>query len=351
MSQTPGSFPQAMAPLGLAQTGFRNSDFHFEGMSRLSQGQVGMASWTAQVDELGFAARRFLQSKLPDLEKVITGHVSRLHEVTLSAEDLEDLGIEAGAAAMFAFSHPVAMLQELQVSQRDMSVPDIALLVFGGFMYFDSDLCLRDVRALVPGDGAVGGGLLRFRAPQPWRLEWTEALGVHRWRPVTVPALRAVGARYFCWFLPGEALPGGGEAFTDNGGFAFLFHDPGETAVLQASFDTFFAAASKAGDEAVCAPQGKPCPTCARPLEWSDFDAGPYAIGWDCEHLHVCGMRAATAGRHRWCCPVAASTSATVVQRHVRRPAMRIARARERRSPHSQCLCPPIGQACLKCHS
>jgi len=298
-SQVSGSFPQAMTPLDLVPTSFRNGDFAFEGMSSLLHGEATMASWTACVDKLGFAAKRFLETKLPGGERTITGHISKLHSVIMSEEELESIGIEREAASLFAFTYPVATLQELQLTPKDAKVPDIALLVFGGFMYFDSDLQLRDVRAAVPTDGS---GVLRFRAPQPWKPDWIATLGVHRWKPVTLPALRKVGVRYFCWLLPGEALPGRTEALTDNGGFAYIFHEPGETEVLQANFDTLFGIASR-GEEDSTASRGKPCPKCARPLQWSDFSKGAYADGWDCENVQVCGMTAAMSGRHRWFCP------------------------------------------------
>jgi len=286
-SSSTNAFQQAMR-LGLAPTSYRPADFAFD-IPHVLDSEPSADSWSANVEKMGFAARRYLESQMSAGEGLVRAHISKFHNVFVSKEDRGKWGI-LHAASYFGFSYPVLNAEAWQITSQDAKVADIALLVFGGYMFFDSDLRLIDVRALVPGEGA---GALRLKDAQPWSVESTTALGAHRWHPVTLPAPRHKGARYFCWLLPGEALPGQSDALVDDGGFAFIFHEPTETGVLQAQFDTLLAIAGN---------RGNPCPKCSRPMQWSAFDQGSYARGWDCEHFRVCGVSSMKAGRYRWFC-------------------------------------------------
>merc|ERR1719401_1767421 len=273
-----GTFPERLAPMDVMPTCFRSNDFEFRCKADSSSQQA--TQWSIRVHKLGFAARRFLAPQLEEHEKTVTGHISEVHGVTMPEEQLRALGV-VREATLFAFSYPVVTANQLHITEKDARVADVAFLVFGGFMFFDSDMVLQDIRAVVPSED----GSLCFAAPQPWMPEWTSALPVDRWNPVTIPALRNLGVRCFSWILPGEQVEGHGEPLSHNGGFAYLFHEPSETGVLQAQLDVFFEVQVTAQEE----PQGKPCPKCAMPLEWSDFSLGEYAEGWDCENFRICG--------------------------------------------------------------
>jgi len=280
------SFPSKMPSLNLVATNFRSSDFVFE----LAGYGESISGWSVKVDTLGFAAQRLIAPQLQEPEKdAIRGVVSRAHHVTLSEEELRDLGI-VQEAHHFVFSYPIVTAQELKVSAKESQISDVAFLVYGGFMYFDSDMVLRDVRAMIP---SVEGGL-RFGSPQQWMPEWTLAAGADRWRPVTMPSLREKGVRYFTWLRPDEDVEG--LVPCHNGGFAYIFHEPCEIGVLQAQLDIYF----QIEDQEVnpC----KSCPQCSRLLEWSDYNEGAYAGGWTCENFTTCAGAQTEDAPMRWFC-------------------------------------------------
>jgi len=281
------AFPERLTSLDLAATNFRASDFSFD----IAADSEELSGWSLKTSTLGFAAHRFLLPQLQESEKGdIKGRISPPHHITLSDEELCNLGIVRDARH-FVFSYPIVTAQELNVSAKEGRVADIAFLVYGGYMYFDSDMVLRDVRAVVPTDE---GGLC-FGPPQQWLPEWSLAAGADRWCPVTLPSLRALGVRYFSWLLPGETVDG--STLCTNGGFAYIFHEPAETGVLQARLDIFFQLVDKEVDE------GKGCPQCSRLLEWSDYDQGVYAGGWTCEFASGCGQSRTSEAPMRWFCP------------------------------------------------
>merc|ERR1719471_319088 len=61
-----GEFPNKMAPLDIVPTGFRAGDFSFD-MGEATEGgastKKGPASWSLEIKNLGFAARRFLTTQ------------------------------------------------------------------------------------------------------------------------------------------------------------------------------------------------------------------------------------------------------------------------------------------------
>jgi len=293
-----GSFPERLAPLDLAATSYRAGDFDFgpEG----TFGKTHSFEWSLRSDKLGFAAKRFL-AQTSGGEAAIRGRLSQVQGMTLPEEELKELGI-VHDAMHFAFSYPVVTTQDLRVTEKDVKVPDIAFLVFGGYMCFDADMALQDIRAVMPSED----GPLRFGPPRRWRPQWTGAFPAERWHRVTIPALRDLGVRHFAWLLPGEAVPGEEDQLSKHGGFAYIFHEPAETGVLQETLDVYFEVvdSSQTGSEdAASLPQGKACPKCSRALDWSDCSEGDYASGWDCENFAVCGRAWTRACPHRWFCP------------------------------------------------
>jgi len=276
-----------MAPLDLVSTGFRASDFNFEVPA---EGGSGFSEWSLQVDTLGFGLRRFLEGQLGEAEQqVIRGMASEFHHITLSNAEISELGIDRDAR-FFAFCYPIVTERPLKLSAKDGRSPDIALLAFGGFMYFDSDMVLKDVRAVM---SAEHGGL-HFGQPQAWLPQWELAGGDSRWRPVTLPVLRELGVRYFTWLLPEEEV--NGMRLCRSGGFAYIFHEPSEKAVVQAKLDIFFPI------EDAELNHGKGCPKCSRILEWSDFSQGLYEAGWTCENYMSCGQAWTEDSHMRYFC-------------------------------------------------
>jgi len=281
------SFLEKCTSFDLAATNFRGSDFSFD----VAADGKELSRWSLKTSTVGVAVNRFLSAQLQESEKsAIHGRISRPYHVTFSNEELYNLGI-ARDARHFVFSYPIVTAEDLQVSAKESCIADIAFLVFGGYMYFDSDMVLMDVRAVVP----VDEGSLCFGAPQQWLPEWSIAAGIERWRPVTLPSLRALGVRYFSWLLPDEAVEG--STLCRNGGFAYIFHEPTETGVLQARLDVFFQIVTKEVEH------GKGCPQCSRLLEWSDYKEGAYAGGWACEYASDCGNSCMSGAPSRWFCP------------------------------------------------
>jgi len=275
-----------MPSLNLVATNFRSSDFNFE----MSGDGGDISGWSVKVETLGFAARRLLTPQLHESEKdAIKGAVSEAHHVTLSEEELRDLGI-VREARYFVFSYPIVTAQELTVSTKDSQIADVAFLVFGGYMYFDSDMVLKDVRAVVP---TIDGGL-RFGPPQKWMPEWTLDAGADRWRPVTLPSLRKLGVRYFTWLRPDEIV--NDSVLCRSGGFAYIFHEPSEIGVLQAQLDIYFGLEDREVEH------GKGCPQCSRILEWSDYNEGAYEGGWTCEYHETCAQAQTDEAPLRWFC-------------------------------------------------
>lgn len=269
----------------MVPTNFRAGDFVFNG------GDKGVITeWSLRADSLGFAAERFVAPQLQAMQQgVVRGLVSELHYITFSEEELRALDIHS-EARLFAFSYPVLAEQELKVSSKDAKNSEVALLAFGGFMFFDSSLALKDVRAVMPSSD----GDLRFAPPQAWLPEWTSATSPQRWRPVTLPAHRAAGARYFTWLRPFEKLAG--STLCKHGGFAFIFHEPTESFVLQAQLDVYFPLVDTEVEH------GKGCPKCKRILEWSNYSEGDYARGWQCENVNACKQECTPDNTMRWFC-------------------------------------------------
>eukprot|EP00443_Scrippsiella_acuminata_P114056 CAMPEP_0115765726 /NCGR_PEP_ID=MMETSP0272-20121206/102743_1 /TAXON_ID=71861 /ORGANISM="Scrippsiella trochoidea, Strain CCMP3099" /LENGTH=434 /DNA_ID=CAMNT_0003211591 /DNA_START=46 /DNA_END=1349 /DNA_ORIENTATION=- len=242
-----------------------------------SEGGSGFSEWSLQVDTLGFGLRRFLEGQLGEAEQqVIRGMASEFHHITLSNAEISELGIDRDAR-FFAFCYPIVTERPLKLSAKDGRSPDIALLAFGGFMYFDSDMVLKDVRAVMSAEHVMGAGGRR----QP--LAARDVAGAAGARCALLHM--AVAGRGGQW---NEALP--------DGGFAYIFHEPSEKAVVQAKLDIFFPI------EDAELNHGKGCPKCSRILEWSDFSQGLYEAGWTCENYMSCGQAWTEDSHMRYFC-------------------------------------------------
>eukprot|EP00443_Scrippsiella_acuminata_P073605 CAMPEP_0115559814 /NCGR_PEP_ID=MMETSP0271-20121206/100144_1 /TAXON_ID=71861 /ORGANISM="Scrippsiella trochoidea, Strain CCMP3099" /LENGTH=219 /DNA_ID=CAMNT_0002993865 /DNA_START=47 /DNA_END=703 /DNA_ORIENTATION=+ len=132
------SFPERLASLDLAATGFRASDFSFNMVS----GNEDLSGWSLKTNTLGFAANRFLIPQLQASEKAtIQGRISRPHHITLSEEELCNLGI-ARDASRFVFSYPIVTARPSRGASPGLTTSPFRKKVFGGYMYFDSDMVL-----------------------------------------------------------------------------------------------------------------------------------------------------------------------------------------------------------------
>lgn len=280
--------------MGLLLPSYRASDFDvtadYEG---LADGSAPHApGWSIDIGKLGFVARRFLMlhwarhSQEP--QSAIAGRISQVHRLTLPLDERERLGLPR-SATHFAFAYPASTEREMHITSLDVGVADIAFVVYGGFMYFDSDMGLQAVRAVAPAEnGALSA--LRFGTPRRLAPAAAAALAGRPWGRAPPTAARAAGATHVAWLAPGVD----GE-LTQDGGFVYLFHDPGELGAPQARPGVYV--------PVEVPPRGAPCTRCCRPLQWSDSDRGARADGWSCKHFQSCGQCAASAGAHRWTCP------------------------------------------------
>lgn len=204
-----GAFPDSLGPFNLVPTSFRAADFRFPRIL----GNAPPASWTLSPSSLQGEARRSVLSHVGAAR--VAGQLSPQHPVTLSEADREAACIPMEATS-FAWSYPIE--KSLDMSSDDLNA-DIAFLIFGGYLYFAGSTTGKQTvvaaLALIPG-GDSGG--LRFGESARWCLEWSAKVGLHRFKPVTIPSLRDTGVRYFCWLRPGEVEG------AEHGGFAYLFH-------------------------------------------------------------------------------------------------------------------------------
>merc|ERR1712217_231183 len=97
-----------------------------------------------------------------------------------------------------------------------------------------------------------------------------------------------------------------------NGGFAYIFHEPAETGVLQARLDVFFQIVTRSVDH------GKGCPQCSRLLEWSNYSQVPTQV----DGLASSPTPVGTLGLHRLqhggSAHIASSTSAMAAMQSCR---------------------------------
>ena len=118
--------------------------------------------------------------------------------------------------------------------EYDFDNPEVCFLLHGGFVYFDISSQIVGVHALKPYFNAsprgvtpaLRGGMLQFGAPRRLAPACSaEIARRRRWQPVTMRHLRAAGARFFVWLIPGERIAGC--AIGDKlGSFAFLLREP-----------------------------------------------------------------------------------------------------------------------------
>jgi len=190
-------------------------------------------AWTLDADALQQtpALRQLTQSVKG---RQVVGYLSPLHAVNLPDHAKEKVGIPP-AAKHFMFSYPVELkaaeakvaefLAPAKYYERD---PDVAFLRNGGYVYLDGSA--EDVVRINAVLTAPGSGGLQFGPPLKWEHRWTSRLmKAQRFRPITLPELRTIGATHFSWIRPNEVMwfgrSAGGAPICPFGGFAYICHD------------------------------------------------------------------------------------------------------------------------------
>jgi hypothetical protein len=152
-------------------------------------------------------------------ELPLVGQFSPAHPVTLTRTEKAAANIPEDAGE-FCWSYPVADWNAVAGDDAPRS-----FLAVGGYVYFARG-AVCGCTTLIP---AEAGGL-QFGAPKPWHPSWTQALMKQgRIQPITIQALREVGAMHFCWLRPGEQLelegPLADQPQVEHGGFCYFFHE------------------------------------------------------------------------------------------------------------------------------
>ena len=149
------------------------------------------------------------------------GRVSPESPLTLPLEARKKAHIPR-AAASFTWAYPLPGMGGLTNLGIDNNAA-LQFVTFGGFIYLDMTGKPISTNAVAPGEG------LHFDGPHKWTYDGSRIAEIEssgRMQPVTIEPLKDVGAKYFCWLLPGEEL--GLDPPPSHGGFAYLFREPFE---------------------------------------------------------------------------------------------------------------------------
>eukprot|EP01062_Namystynia_karyoxenos_P039268 TRINITY_DN2855_c0_g3_i1.p1 TRINITY_DN2855_c0_g3~~TRINITY_DN2855_c0_g3_i1.p1 ORF type:complete len:668 (+),score=208.01 TRINITY_DN2855_c0_g3_i1:73-2004(+) len=137
------------------------------------------------------------------------------------------LGLPPGSVQL-AWAYPDDDIADVDGNTRARleSVPEVDFVQFGGFVFFDQHgACLHATSIRSRGSQWGESAALWFDGPFSWPPTRTTPLhNQGRFRPISIKQLRAKGARWFCFLLPGEQLGVGGVS-CPGGGFVYLFSD------------------------------------------------------------------------------------------------------------------------------
>mmetsp|Transcript_29924 Transcript_29924/g.54499 ORF Transcript_29924/g.54499 Transcript_29924/m.54499 type:complete len:300 (-) Transcript_29924:438-1337(-) len=131
-------------------------------------------------------------------------------------------------ARTMMWSYPVEGWQDL--SMKAAVPPEVAaFLQVGGFVYMDAHGEITSIHGIMATTQASRGSCVNFKQPIKFdHPDWMSTLVAQgRFQPITIKALRDLGARHFCWLGPAEeVLPSGQpQPKVDFGGFVYLFSD------------------------------------------------------------------------------------------------------------------------------
>mmetsp|Transcript_57826 Transcript_57826/g.122999 ORF Transcript_57826/g.122999 Transcript_57826/m.122999 type:complete len:425 (+) Transcript_57826:200-1474(+) len=248
-------FPMRLGPFETTTTPLKGEDFELPAASddwwRYS------FYWTLPNDTLTRFGLNTEKIKLKNLTEV-GGQCSPLQKLTLREEDYERLNVPRAAVACawsYQVSHwqsvdldPYAATSETWQGDPASSSSVLAFLSTGGFLYFDEEHKVISVQGLRGHRGDYEAPAICFGGPQKWLAEWTlSLLAQGRFQRCTMQALRAEGARWYCWLPAGEILRGQNDSvFSEqplipHGGFVYLFHeDPSLTDPVLTAIDRYF---------------------------------------------------------------------------------------------------------------
>eukprot|EP00298_Acanthocystis_sp_HF-20_P008210 c17547_g1_i1.p1 GENE.c17547_g1_i1~~c17547_g1_i1.p1 ORF type:complete len:392 (+),score=152.49 c17547_g1_i1:76-1176(+) len=211
----PNEFPNALGPFGVVPT-------------KLSLYVHGTIQELLKPNSSVYYEVR-LADKLNILEKLGVMSIGRFSPANLLTltPDNKKLASIPESAEYFVWAYPLAQVGTLtDKRKRDLATndPDLCFLIFGGYVYFNSDGDIVQVNAVGKGEG------LHFSEPQKWKKAYTKKLLAQgRFQDITIQSMRDQGARQFCWIRPGEALydEEGKNRWVccENGAFAYLFHE------------------------------------------------------------------------------------------------------------------------------
>lgn len=224
------SFPMKLGPFDLRPTKFRRPAFQCSPIRRsVFEGSPSsvLTRWSLPKSGLSGNAARVLKNQLRD-DELLSGCLSPMTQLTLSADDKEAAGIAEDATA-FCFAYPAERDIKLSASDSAEKDPDLMFLTFGGFLFFDTDSPAPEVMAAVESNAG-----LAFADPIPWRCEVLDDRQDLQARVRPVSHFTVPGAKFMCWLLPGE-IP---EA--PHGALVFLFHSVGEGTHHERGQDVLF---------------------------------------------------------------------------------------------------------------
>jgi nicotinamidase-related amidase len=152
-----------------------------------------------------------------------SGKHAEAQPVTLSADKRAAAGIPE-KAVKFCWVNPMDKVDTIPVtamSYLPTTSEAAAFLIHGGFVYLDEAGSVCHVGVLQHGPG------FDFGPPEPFNADFLAAVK-SRMHPVTLPALKRGGAKYFAWIHAGEELAVGGNTWrpSEHGAFVYLFGSP-----------------------------------------------------------------------------------------------------------------------------
>lgn len=149
------------------------------------------------------------------------------------------LGLPA-EATYFRWCYPCGHARLSLDAYNDDHLAVACFLETGGWMYFDDARNVLAVKTVAPAKDRTPE-TMSFKK-HAWKQEWTEHLRNHnRFHEVTLDFMVEVGARYFVWLYPHEQIGDGEQPILPHGGFAYLFHSPGDLTNSKSALDCYFA--------------------------------------------------------------------------------------------------------------
>ena len=240
----PADFPKELGPFSAQETTLRPS-FDFKKLQfRIPE---------SQIDSL--RARSELSAQLWETlgKGDLSAAISKPHRITLPKEAMTAAGIPE-TATHFVWAHQLKAAESLsneEIAEFVNISGEAAFVINGGYVYFQikGDMADRDVSdwepseygapILVQANALCVCGVVKFQfgacvevgRREKYERALVKMINEHRFQKVTIAPLRACGARYYCWVLPGEDLAAdSGEPWVPckHGGFMYLMTGAGQ---------------------------------------------------------------------------------------------------------------------------